>query len=159
MIAIGVVFFVISLCVNRNREKGKYKAAILYGGIAAYFYFVLVITILGRPSTGVMQAHLVLLWSWYHVIFGGSRWYYLNETLLNVLLFIPIGFLAGGIWRIKAWRGFLYGLGLSLVIELIQLVSCRGKFEWDDMLHNAVGFLLGVVIVNAIRKKNVSTVR
>ncbi len=143
----------IGLCFNRNKENGKYRTAILYGGIAAYLYFVLVITILGRPSMGMMQAHLVPLWSWFQAIFGGERWYYFKEILLNVLLFIPIGFLAGAIWKIKAWRGFLYGLGLSLVIELIQLLSCRGEFEWDDMLHNAVGFLLGVLIVNALRKK------
>ncbi len=153
MIGIGILFFVLGLYLKRSRKRGKYIAAVLCGGIAAYFYFVLVITILGRPSEGLHQARLIPLWSWYQAIFGRFHWYYFKEIILNVLLFMPLGFLAGAIWRIKAWQAFLYGLLLSLIIELIQLASCRGYFEWDDLLHNAIGFLLGILIVNAIRKK------
>lgn len=153
LIIVGIIFFVLGLCLNRNRESGKYRVAILCGGIAAYLYFVLVITILGRPSEGMHEARLIPLWSWYQAIFGSSHWYYFKEIILNVLLFMPIGFLAGAIWKIKAWQAFLSGVILSLVIELIQFASCRGYFEWDDILHNALGFLLGALVVNAIWKK------
>ncbi len=153
IIIIGIAFFVLGPFLDINHRLGTYRAAILYGAIAAYLYFILVITILGRPADDIPQTELVPLGSWYHVIFNIDRWFYVKENLLNILLLIPLGFLAGAIWRIKAWRAFLYGLVFSLIIEVIQLAARRGYFAWDDMLHNAVGFLLGVVIVNAIRKK------
>ena len=38
-----------------------------------------------------------------------------------------------------------------MLIELAQLVSCRGLFEFDDVIHNALGTALGVLIVMGIR--------
>ncbi len=153
IIIIGIVFFVLGPYLDRDRRLGTYRAAVLYGAFAAYLYFILVITILGRPAEDIPQTELVPLISWYHVIFNIDRWYYVRENMLNILLFIPLGLLAGAIWRIKAWRAFLYGLAFSLIIEVIQLTARRGYFAWDDMLHNAVGCLIGAMIVNAVRKK------
>ena len=42
--------------------------------------------------------------------------------------------------------------GYSLLIELAQLVSFRGLFEFDDVIHNALGAALGVLIVLGIRR-------
>lgn len=45
---------------------------------------------------------------------------------------------------------FLFGehrLGLSMSIEVIQLVFRLGLFEWDDMIHNTLGCVLGTVII------------
>ncbi len=153
LILIGVIVFLLSLYFYRQRESGRYRRSLLYGAMAAYLYLIIAITILGRPYEGSPQANLIPLWEWYHVIAGISRWYYVKEIALNIILFIPLAFLAGLAWKITAWRGFLYGLLLSAVIELIQLASCRGYFDWDDMLHNAIGCLIGVLIANGIRKK------
>ena len=34
-----------------------------------------------------------------------------------------------------------------MLIELARLVSCRGLFELDDVIHNALGTALGVLLV------------
>ena len=39
---------------------------------------------------------------------------------------------------------------LSSVIEITQLVSCRGLFEWDDMLHNGIGCMLGCLLADLV---------
>ena len=42
--------------------------------------------------------------------------------------------------------------GYSLMIELAQLISCRGLFEFDDVIHNALGTALGVLIVLGLKR-------
>ena len=33
-------------------------------------------------------------------------------------------------------------------IETSQLITMRGLFEWDDMIHNGLGCMVGAVLVN-----------
>lgn len=66
-----------------------------------------------------------------------------KQIIANVLMFIPLGFLAGSLWK---WKGGVIGVGFSVAIELIQLISKRGLFEFDDILHNTLGTLIGVSI-------------
>ena len=42
--------------------------------------------------------------------------------------------------------------GYSVLIEPAQLVSFRGLFEFDDVIHNALGTALGVLLVLGMRK-------
>lgn len=65
----------------------------------------------------------------------------LPETIVNIICFIPIGLLCG-----KRWRGILIGLGFSLFIEIMQLITKRGYFQIDDLINNTIGTLIGVII-------------
>ena len=44
----------------------------------------------------------------------------------------------------------LAGFLVSVVIELSQLIFKRGLFEGDDMIHNALGCMLGCWVMNWI---------
>ncbi|RGF27179.1 VanZ family protein [Coprobacillus sp. AM09-26] len=35
----------------------------------------------------------------------------------------------------------------------MQLVLCRGMFDVDDIIHNSLGFLIGISISNRILRK------
>lgn len=64
---------------------------------------------------------------------------------MNYLLFIPLGFLLS----ICANRWMLcveIGLCFSICIELYQLVTKTGLFEFDDIIGNTAGCLIGVGI-------------
>ena len=39
-----------------------------------------------------------------------------------------------------------------MLIELAQLLSFRGLFEFDDVMHNALGITLGVLLVLGLRR-------
>lgn len=45
------------------------------------------------------------------------------------------------------------GLVFSFFIEASQLVLHRGLFEWDDMIHNSLGAMIGSIIANKIFEK------
>ena len=46
------------------------------------------------------------------------------------------------------------GRFISFSIELMQLVLCRGMFDVDDIIHNSLGFLIGIVIINKVLLMN-----
>jgi len=66
------------------------------------------------------------------------------EYFLNVLLFIPLGFLLPIIWpNIKKIKQIvLSGISFSLLIELSQLFTNR-RTDIDDVLMNTFGTILG----------------
>lgn len=46
----------------------------------------------------------------------------------------------------------LIGIVTSAMIETCQLVFYRGLFEWDDMIHNGIGCMIGCVIMGICRR-------
>lgn len=75
---------------------------------------------------------------------------------MNVEVFIPVGFLLGcGFGQIKWWKVLLAGAFFSVSIETLQFLLKRGFAEFDDVLHNILGCMIGyglyVVIVHIVR--------
>lgn len=73
------------------------------------------------------------------------------EILLNVALFVPIGFLLGGIVPKGFAKACLIGCVLSVLIELLQLATGRGLCETNDVIHNTVGCMVGYGLAMALK--------
>lgn len=101
-------------------------------------------TVFTREPKAYREYELELLWSW-KAVFRGDR-EMLKENLLNMLLLFPAGLLLPSLFHKKLpwWTGLAVGLFISAGIETGQLVLRRGLFEWDDMVHNSLGCMLGV---------------
>ena len=67
--------------------------------------------------------------------------------LLNVVLFVPLGFLLPLIWENenRFWKILLAGVSFSLLIELSQLLNLRST-DIDDLLLNTLGAVIGFVL-------------
>ena len=48
------------------------------------------------------------------------------------------------------------GFGTSSVIEILQLITCRGLFEFDDIVHNGLGCMSGVLLISWFCQKNIN---
>jgi len=70
---------------------------------------------------------------------------YLEGAGLNILLFVPFGYLLPLLWKRadRWWKVLLCGFVLSLGIELAQLATHLGMFDLDDLMNNSLGALLG----------------
>lgn len=72
---------------------------------------------------------------------------YIVNTLLNILLFMPLGFLMPVIW--KEYRSMkktvLFGFGVSVMIELLQMFTFR-LTDIDDLIFNTIGAVAGYYI-------------
>ncbi|RKJ75568.1 VanZ family protein [Butyricicoccus sp. 1XD8-22] len=73
--------------------------------------------------------------------------------VLNVLLFLPLGMLVPALWGRcgSVWRILAYGCGLSLTVELSQLLN-RRRTDIDDLLLNTLGALLGLLLYRLYRR-------
>jgi len=74
-----------------------------------------------------------------------KRLRYLEGAGLNILLFVPFGYLLPMLWKRadRWWKVVLCGFVLSLGIELTQLVTHLGMFDLDDLMNNSLGAFLG----------------
>ena len=76
-----------------------------------------------------------------------------RNSLLNVLLFVPLGLFLPVLW--KQFHSFfwttLFGLGFSLSIELLQLLTLRAT-DINDLMTNTAGTILGWCLGQLVRK-------
>ena len=93
------------------------------GLLVGYVLIILGETILFRSVSYGEHFRPQLFWSY-------AAWEKQKEQIIaNILLFIPFGLIVGRLWK---WKGIIAGIGISLTVELIQLLSARGLFEFDD---------------------------
>ena len=75
----------------------------------------------------------------------------------NILIFVPFGFFIAMASSSRSFFKALFNsLGLSLCVEILQLVTRVGSFDVDDILLNTIGGMLGYIvfmICNLIRRK------
>lgn len=111
-----------------------------------YVCFMLLVTLFIREIGSGGKLAWTPLWSW-KMVFRYHSLQLLWQILLNILLFVPLGFLMAIHRGRSAKVMVLIGFGLSFCIELCQLVFRLGLFEWDDILHNGAGCALGMLAV------------
>lgn len=112
------------------------------GILAGYAFLLLAETVLIRTPFAGNHFQPAPFWSW-------RAWeVQKNQILTNVVMFIPIGILSGRLWE---WNGLLFGAGLSLSVEILQLVSKRGLCELDDVVHNILGAAIGIGLLMIAR--------
>ena len=72
------------------------------------------------------------------------------NLLGNIILFIPFGFLLPCVtdWN-RMWKTVVTGIGFSLLIETIQLITSQGCFDFDDVILNSLGCVIGYGIHRA----------
>ena len=79
--------------------------------------------------------------------------YIFEDNIINVLFFIPIGFLASlVIGKYKIIRSLLIGLLISETIECSQLILKRGTFDVDDIFNNTLGAVIGSFVCVIVAK-------
>ena len=116
-------------------------------------FWIMAYTVLKRDPGELLSYGFTPFWSYKALFFGGFNPVSSSELkiqiIANIAMFVPIGLLTGMIWR---WRGLLFGLFFSISIEIIQLITRRGLFEFDDMMHNTLGTAIGISFVMIIRR-------
>jgi glycopeptide antibiotics resistance protein len=104
-----------------------------------------------RPS----QTIQLLPFQWVLDFVGGDPKAF-TQVLLNIALFVPLGFLA----RKLSLRGAVgTGFAFSLLIEITQLTANFGTapfvyriFDVDDLLTNTAGAALGWMVANLVTR-------
>ena len=107
--------------------------------VGLYILIILWITLFSR-TPGTVRIFRGLFWE---IEMG-----YWIDIRLNVLLFLPLGFLLGT--ATENWRIVLLGFILSVFIELLQYALVLGWCQADDVLNNTIGTAVGFGIAGLI---------
>lgn len=129
--------------------------------LVAYLLLVLWLTIYSREPSIHAGIEWQPFWT-YRAILSEGKDYLVADIVNNVLLFMPIGALAGLVvtqipqiarkWW-KGWKVVLFaGILLSVGIEALQLYLKRGLCETDDIIHNTLGCMTGIAIIKGIER-------
>ena len=78
----------------------------------------------------------------------------LKNTLLNVILFVPLGILLPFLWRkyTALKETVRFGFGMSLSIELLQMFTYRAT-DINDIIANTLGAGLGCFLYCAVSRR------
>ncbi len=121
----------------------KWPLSLLIG----YMFLILAGTVLIRTA-GSLRYEILPFWS-YRDYFNKTDISLMKQIIANVVIFIPIGVLSG---MVQGWKGIYIGACFSGIIEVTQLFTHRGLFEFDDIIHNTIGTIAGVALFLLIRK-------
>lgn len=139
-----ILFALLSTCIKRK------KAIILYSLFAEYIFVVLCSTVICRNQVDYARIEAMPFWDYFAIANktpGVSVW----DIILNVILFLPFGFLLSAIkpdW--KWWKITLFGFAFSFCIESMQFIFSKGIAQTDDLMHNSIGALLGFALFQSV---------
>lgn len=127
--------------INSTMKKLKLMHIAL---LILHIFFMLYMTLLNRNFGKSVDYELVLFWSYKRMFFRPGMALF-NQIVLNIILFLPFGFLISGLIKRShfIFRVSLIALLFSILIELSQLVFKVGLFEFDDMFNNTLGAFIG----------------
>lgn len=141
-ICILVISVSVSLLLKLYKRFNVLKAVIW----TLYLSFMVSVTFLGREG-GSVKSSIDTLFLSYERMFDIAYPRGLYEVLFNGCLFFPAGFLLNQ--EFKAKYVMLFILSLTLLIEIIQLLTGTGLFEICDIVDNTVGGIFGMLLAKA----------
>ena len=154
---------ILAVCYAVCRKKGrrfpwgKAVCAVLLVGWAVITVFVTLLR--SEPNEfAARQWNLQLFLAWREAYQRFTLQIWLN-VLLNIALFVPLGFLLSLLAKpFRKWYAALgAGFGVSLLIELAQLFTGSGMCDVDDLFTNTLGAMLGwcaAMLVLALHQKS-----
>lgn len=148
------VFFLIFMIIQENanakskRQKKRHISGEILLSIACSVVFVM--TLFGRKSRDY-NFELQFLNS-YIVAFEEGNSEILLQIIMNIFMYIPVGFLLPHCFKAfkKMQTLVLVAFISSLTIELIQGFGKLGVFETDDIVNNIMGAVLGMLIYKTV---------
>lgn len=152
VIAIGVMLIIL---FRKSRTIPKARISIL--SLAFYYYLCVMLThIVGIPTLSEYIRLSGLGESFFNPninLIPFSDGFSLG-FILNIFLFIPLGFLCPLISKHyqNLKHTFFIGFGLSIFIEIVQLFTLYRATDIDDLITNVIGAMIGYWCFRFIHK-------
>lgn len=147
----AVVIIVTVVCVIAHflfHKRLNMKRIVPYTLMAVYLFVLLVTAVFEREWNAFdePQVNLMPLYDLQRDVVRPER--AILMITLNTLVFIPWGVLLPVLYSpFRKFRWILAaGFGMSLAIEITQLLGKMGIFETDDLIFNTLGTILGFLV-------------
>lgn len=156
----------------------RLRKRVLASGVVLYLLLFAWLVFFSRDSSGSYSVHVAPLedlknafstptgfTGWFRTLFteGVSSAFSqisivrpedISQFYLNLMLFVPIGYLLPYVFswfraRVRV-RPVVFCLMLSFLAENLQLITRRGMYDFDDIISNTVGGLIGQLLYIAV---------
>ena len=155
MLLWSAVLILVLVLVSRISGHRPTKAQAVWKLLLA-LYLAAVYNVAGAPELPYIYPRLSINLIPFWDITSSVQAYLINSGL-NILLFVPLGFILPLLWKeFRSRRAMcLTGFLMSLGIELAQLLNYRIS-DVDDLIMNTLGAFLGYELLMLLsrRKKN-----
>lgn len=138
MIFLIPAMIILQYVILKQRSLHKFIMVLI---VAVYFMAIFSVT--GLPSLYMLRVDFKF--NFIPLIdIVNSPAEYIKNTILNILLFMPLGFLLPAIWSEyrSVKKMVLIGLAVSVLIEVLQIFTFR-LTDIDDLITNTIGTALG----------------
>lgn len=140
LLTVFVVGFAVILSSQETQRAQKIARLMLMEWVVLMFCSAIIF----RETRAGSAINLVPLSSYFCIAENSYLWEVTSVNILNVVMFLPVGFLLKLGYPQIGWKQVLIlGLVFSASIELSQFVFKRGLCEIDDLIHNVVGCMIG----------------
>ncbi len=142
-----ILFHFIVLKKDKKNSK-KIKVPHIIGSYIFCFFLLCIFSVTGIPDIYSFKLYInINLIPFIDILINYTQY------ILNIILFIPLGFLLPILWKKfeKKSLTIICGLLLSLLIEILQIFCFRAT-DIDDLLMNTLGTLVGYFLFILIRR-------
>lgn len=142
----SVIFVMPALAILQCTMYRKWEFKPFCVKLIFAFYAIAMFSVVGVPAVGTLQIDFGMnLIPFIDIV--NSPFAYMKNTILNIILFIPMGFFVPAVWKnFRSFKTmFFMGLAVSLGIELLQIFTFR-LTDIDDLITNTAGTVIGYEI-------------
>ena len=148
--AVFLIFIVVGFILSRHRKL--YPIVTVVYLIALFYYTFLSRMELATTTEAVVATSAPVVQHWWvnvaYEIFRMKTSSYHEAVILNIMLFVPMGYL---LRCKKPWKTILICSAVSITIEILQELTGFGMFDWNDWIANSIGATIGVVMARMYR--------
>lgn len=137
---------IIQMIIERKKTPIRLMFAFYIIGVLSLTFIVRETMILRTPDNrGVILEPFREIDAMLH---QPNYFFWFMQIFLNILLFVPLGFLLPMISeRFRSlWLTIVTGFIFSVGIETMQYITGRGLTEVDDVINNTTGALVGYIL-------------
>ena len=151
LVLLTAIIIAVSFVLWLHFIKDKNKSFVSLVALLISVFLILAITVLSRDFGTVRELSLTPFASWADY-FKGSNAEFLRTNIFNMLLFMPFGasMYAVGYTKISPKTCLIITVAASLVlsvsVESAQFLLRCGETETDDVIHNVLGAVFGVLL-------------
>ena len=147
LISFACICIVIFFATQERRKATRLSFKLLFW---EYLFLTYCNTVFFRPRVNDIWHNFTPFWS-YKAYNSGENPELLPEIVMNIVGFIPLGFLMKAAFhKLRWWQIILTGLLISLSIESIQFFFKLGIAEFDDIFNNTLGVAIGYSLYTLI---------
>ena len=160
-LAIGFILYsLLLLKYSSNSSRVLQCICVIYIGAIIYLAFIsrepmpihhYSVNIFGAAKRGLEFGGGVLA----GLLHGDVRitnWGELRSIILNILLFVPFGYLLPMLLpHFRWWQVILIGIISSFCIELLQFLTRLGYADIDDLINNTLGAAIGWLCYKSLK--------